>query len=129
MKNKKNVIKLQSPFERIKLYNKSPDVALYKAVIMQMIIDASNVSKDVRASRYEKRAKAWLFLPNEDFRVVCGMAGMNPHFVIKIARSMINSHYRKINSSRKIHVKCTSCCLNETNVKCEVNDSIRHHPF
>ncbi|AFB28840.1 hypothetical protein RPK_02915 [Rickettsia rickettsii str. Hlp len=35
------VIKLTTPFERIKLYNSIPDIALRSAIIMQAIIDAT----------------------------------------------------------------------------------------
>ena len=42
--NTPNVIKFQSPFERLKLYTTSPDVTLRKAIITQAIIDATNMT-------------------------------------------------------------------------------------
>lgn len=38
-----NVIKFQAPFERLKYYNSSPEVSLYKSIITQAIIDATNI--------------------------------------------------------------------------------------
>lgn len=92
MSNTKKVIKIQCPFERIKKHNTHPEAALYKAAIMQLIIDASNTSKDPRACRNEKRAKEWLFSGSDDFYFTCAMAGMNPKIVIKLARELIGIH-------------------------------------
>ena len=36
-----NVIKFQAPFERLKQYNASSEIILYKAIITQAIIDAT----------------------------------------------------------------------------------------
>jgi hypothetical protein len=96
MANITKVIKIQCPFERIKKYNATPESALYKAVIMQMIIDASNVSKDPKASLNEKRAKAWLFANNEDFQTVCIMAEIDPQVVVRFAKELIAMHHEKI---------------------------------
>ena len=91
--NKKRVIKLQCPFERIKKYNSKGEVSLYKAVIMQMIIDASNISSDTKAVKQEKQAKEWLFTSNEDFHFICNKAAMEPKTVINFARKLIDFHY------------------------------------
>ncbi len=96
MSNNTKVIKIQCPFERIKKYNTTPEAALYKAVIMQMIIDASNISQDPKACRNEKRAKAWLFTQNEDFRNVCVMAGLAPQVVVTFAKTLIAIHKEKV---------------------------------
>lgn len=48
---KPNVIRLTTPFERIKLYNVSPDVALRRAIITQAIIDATNTSPKREAKK------------------------------------------------------------------------------
>ena len=95
MTNNKKVIKIQCPFERIKKYNVTPEAGLYKAVIMQMIIDASNSSNDPKASRNEKRAMAWLFAGGEDFQAVCAMAGIDANVVQIFARTLISMHHEK----------------------------------
>lgn len=95
-----NVIKFQAPFERIKQYNSCPDVNLRKAIITQAIIDASNTAKDIASKKIEKEAKNWLFKKNYTFYDTCMEAGMDPCFVRKIAKSIINLHKRKNN---KLH--------------------------
>lgn len=54
-----NVIKFQSPFERLKSYTNSPDVILRKAIITQAIIEATNISKFRTAKKLEQEAKLW----------------------------------------------------------------------
>lgn len=113
MTNNKKVIKIQCPFERIKKYNSNPEAGLYKAVIMQMIIDASNNSADPKACRNEKRAKAWLFNGGEDFQIVCRMANIEPNVVIRFAKTLIAMHVSKTQITGKIvekKRKLKSCC-------------------
>ncbi|WP_419235679.1 hypothetical protein [Rickettsia endosymbiont of Nabis limbatus] len=45
---KPSVIKLATPFERLKFHNPLPDIALRLAVIMQAIIDSTNTSQKKR---------------------------------------------------------------------------------
>ena len=96
------------PFERIKKYNTTPEAALYKAVIMQMIIDASNVSRDPKACRNEKRAKAWLFTRNDDFCSVCTMAEIDPEVVVTFAKELIAMHSEKARIKNAAHAKLQS---------------------
>jgi hypothetical protein len=107
MVNNTKVIKIQCPFERIKKYNATPESALYKAVIMQMIIDASNISQDPKACRNEKRAKAWLFTNNEDFSVVCTMAGIEKQVVTTFAKALIAMHCEKVIIKNAAKIRAT----------------------
>ena len=86
--NKYNVVKFQAPFERMKDYNLNPEVRLYKSIIIQAIIDASNISEDSYAKKIELDAKAWLFGESKDFQEICFRAGLEPCYVIKIAKKM-----------------------------------------
>jgi hypothetical protein len=52
-----HVMKFQAPFERLKEYNSSPEIILYKAIITQAIIDATNISNAPRAKTLETDAK------------------------------------------------------------------------
>jgi hypothetical protein len=106
--NKKKVIKIQCPFERIKKYNANPEAGLYKAVIMQMIIDASNSSNDPKACRNEKRAKAWLFAGGDDFDSICVMAGIKPNIVQIFAKTLIAMHHDKARNVTKLASKRNS---------------------
>ena len=121
MMNKTKVIKIQCPFERIKKYNSTPEAALYKAVIMQMIIDASNLSTDSKACRNAKKAKVWLFTSNDDFRAVCAMAGINPRVVITFAKTLIAIHCEKARVRQEVRSVGSKPQLNNPITNCLVH--------
>ncbi len=85
-----NVIKFQSPFEKAKLYSDSPEITLYRSIILQAVIDVSNNSFSKKAVILEKEAKKWLFEDNEDFIDICNMAEVNKDYIRKIARDVVN---------------------------------------
>lgn len=93
---KPNVIRLTTPFERIKLYNVSPDVALRSAIITQAIIDATNTSPKREAKKIEYEAKEWIFGGSEAFLSTCSEAGINPSLVVKITKELIKLHKGKL---------------------------------
>lgn len=93
MKNKKGVIKLQSPFEKIKQNTKDPIERLYRAVIMQMIIDASNKSDKKDLVKNEQEAKEWLFKDNKNFDWACTNANIDKSLVRKIAKQIIDRDF------------------------------------
>lgn len=97
MKNIKRVIKLSYPFERIKNFNEIAEIALFKSVITQMIIDATNTSDVPRLKRLELKAKKWLFGNSDDFRMVCSMASLSHSYVYKIAREVVCTKGREGN--------------------------------
>jgi hypothetical protein len=106
-----SVLKPQAPFERLKLSNTNPEVALKKAVILQAIIDASNTSNNKSAIKAAKNAAKWLFGNSEGFLETCSDAEMDPDFLIKVAKQLIElqikksqqpvSRFRKKNTSDK----------------------------
>ena len=98
MRNKSKVIKLQSPFERIKKYSTCPEVNLYRAVIMQLVIDATNISKESSNVKNEQHAKELLFEESEDFAILCDNADLNKKEVRELAKKLINSQKAKIKS-------------------------------
>lgn len=94
------VLKFQSPFERLKHYNASPEVSLNKAIITQAIIDATNISTSQDAIKYELEAKYWLFGSSEDFIEICDNAQIHPYFVQKITKNALCIHAQKIKQSK-----------------------------
>ena len=88
--SKYNVIKFQAPFERLKEYNLSPEVRLYKSIIIQAIIDVSNKSDDSKAKKHEMEAKTWIFGNSDHFNEVCNKAELSSDEVIEMARFAIN---------------------------------------
>lgn len=96
-----NVIKFQAPFERLKQYNFSSETMLYKAVITQAVIDATNISKMPRDRLMEKDAKNWILGNGDYFQKICYLAGIEPGFVIKITKEAINLNYAKLGINSK----------------------------
>ena len=92
----KGVIKFQAPFEKIKELNCIKEVKLYKSIILQAIIDASNNSDNEAAVKLENNAKEWLFTDSEWLTNVCNKANLEVSFVRKIAQRIINFNTNKI---------------------------------
>ena len=90
------VIKFQAPFERLKEYDYSAEVRLYKAILTQALIDASNISSSSEAKRYELEAKNWVFGDSNYFKEVCYNAEINPDFMRQITKEAI-----RLNSVKK----------------------------
>ncbi len=99
MSSKYGVIKFQAPFEKIRENESSPEVKLYKAIILQAIIDASNVSEVCIARKVELEAKNWLFGKSKELYDICNRAGMELDYVMKIAKRAIKMN--RGNSSLK----------------------------
>ena len=90
-----NVMRFQTPFERLKSFTSSPDVSLRRAIITQAIIDATNVSECRKAKKIEQEAKLWIFGGDECFKTICMEGGIEPSFVKKVTKDLINIHNRK----------------------------------
>lgn len=87
-----NVIKFQAPFERLKLYEISPEVTLYKAIITQALIDATNISESKAAKKIEMEAKEWIFSNSKHFQEICLLAKLEPSLVINVSKELIAIH-------------------------------------
>ncbi|GAB4169825.1 MAG: hypothetical protein Tsb006_7720 [Rickettsiaceae bacterium] len=93
------VIKFQAPFEKMKEYDFTPEIRLNKAIILQAIIDASNVSDSKLARKVELEAKQWLFGNSADFLDVCHRANSNPSHVIRTAKKIIRLNHESREST------------------------------
>jgi hypothetical protein len=98
------VIKPQAPFERLKIANTCPEVALRKAIILQAIIDASDISYSKSTLKTTIKARQWLFGNSKGFRESCYDANLDPDFVAKIASQIIEQHEQdqQRNNTKKI---------------------------
>lgn len=67
------------------LYFKS-EIALWKAVILQALVDLQSNSKKKIANTYRIKALMWFNLKNEDFITVCNYAGLDPKYVYEKSR-------------------------------------------
>ena len=96
-----NVMKFQAPFEHLKEYSPSPEIILYKAIITQAIIDATNISDAPRAKTLETDAKKWIFSNSDYFQKICYIAGIEPSFVVKITKEAIKLNHKKLEFNKK----------------------------
>ncbi len=64
-------------------YVKNPEMAVWKAVIMQAVLDLMSTSKRASEILAKKTAREWLNEKNANFVKVCGYAGLNPNWVLK----------------------------------------------
>lgn len=66
--------------------------AVWRAVILQMLEDATNHSKKPQEKRHRDQALNWLEGTSEDFKIVCDLAGFEPAFVRKkVKQALLNS--------------------------------------
>ena len=99
------VIKLQSPFERLKFINDNPEISLRKAIILQAIIDASSCSGKQQDIKIAQEARDWLFYDSEYFKQLCNEAELAPNYVANIAAQMIKLQEKKFIKIKKIIVQ------------------------
>ena len=93
MMSKYSVIKFQTPFEKMKDYDFKVEVRLFKSIILQAIIDASNMSENIRLKKIELEAKNWLFGESKDFYETCFRAEIEPVYVVKTAKKIIRLNH------------------------------------
>src|SRR5688572_29489715 len=57
------------------------EIALWRAVITQALMDASSGSQKMEARHEKRRAIHWLLSDREDFETVCHFADLSPSYV------------------------------------------------
>lgn len=65
--------------------------ALWRAVILQAIIDSLSEAKRTENKVEKERAKAWLLNMSNDFIEVCNMAGYSPYYVREKAKFILEN--------------------------------------
>jgi hypothetical protein len=100
IKSSKNEISGSENFQDDKFFLSQR--ALWRAVILQAIIDILNESSRTENKIAKLEAKKWIFTNNEDFEYVCLMAGYKINFIRKkileimrkslCAKVIINQH-------------------------------------
>ncbi len=68
-----------SPYEEVNDYNPTAaEQALWRAVVVQALMDASSMSKKAEMQQYRREAQVWLRGNSENFLTVCHYAGFDP---------------------------------------------------
>lgn len=68
--------------------------ALWRAVITQALMDVANQSKRSDERMERARALVWFSLKNPDFILVCALADLDHHYVLKQAKEAIKRRCR-----------------------------------
>lgn len=96
-----SIIKLQAPFERLRASVTCGQKALRRGVILQAILDVSNLSKALQTSIHRDSAEKWIFHDSQNFYTTCDEAGLNPNFVRQLAQKMIDISREKLKCSNR----------------------------
>ncbi|HSQ97271.1 MAG TPA: hypothetical protein VLL98_00965, partial [Rickettsiales bacterium] len=62
--------------------------ALWKAVILQALVDLQSNSKKKIANTYRIKALMWFNLKNENFIKICNLADLDPKYVSQKAKKV-----------------------------------------
>lgn len=74
--------------------NVSQNISLWKAVILQSLIDLASNSKKKIAQSYRFKALKWFSPDNKDFLRVCSLADLDPMYVLdKVKAIKLSSKY------------------------------------
>lgn len=84
--SKKDIVKIRY------LKEDFDEKALWKAVLCQAIDDATTESRKSRRQFAKRKAIKWLTEENEDFKIVCHLAGYSPKIVKQNVRELIASN-------------------------------------
>ncbi len=94
-----NVLKFQSPYEKAIQSSNIPEVSLNRAVLLQLITDATNTSPTREAKKHEIEAKNWIFTDSDDLSYACDAAGLHPKNLRNIALEAIKLKQEQTNTS------------------------------
>lgn len=85
VESKSQIISFKQIKERnLNIQNKiNSEIALWKAVIMQSVLDLMSTSKRTEEVLAKKTAKSWLDKNNSNFLTVCQLADLEPGWVLK----------------------------------------------
>ena len=83
------------------IVNRSPEKALWKAVLLQAFVDLQNNSKKKIANTYRVRNLFWFSIKNREFLDVCNYAGLDPDYVISKAKNIKDKRFNKIANDNK----------------------------
>ena len=74
-----NGTQTNSPYEETSDYNPTAtEQSMWRAVVVQALMDASSMSKKAEMQQYKREALVWLRGNSEDFFTVCYYAGLDP---------------------------------------------------
>lgn len=85
--SRKDIVKLRYLAEEF------DEKSLWKAVICQAVEDATSCSRQRKRLNTKRNAIKWLIEDNEDFKIVCHLAGYNSKILKRSFKELIKSNY------------------------------------
>jgi hypothetical protein len=85
--NRKDIVKIRYLAEEFN------EKSLWKAVICQAFEDATSGSIQRKRLNTKRVAIKWLIEDNEDFKMVCHLAGYNPNIVKRNFKELLKPNY------------------------------------
>lgn len=68
--------------------------ALWRAVILQAILDARTISRKRRKRKLKTKAELWIFQDEENFPLVCSLAAYDVDWIRRKLREAFQSNYQ-----------------------------------
>lgn len=68
------------------------EISVWKAVIMQALLDCGTFSKKSSDRIEKERATEWFSVKNKDFVYVCSNADLDPEYVVKKAKNAMKTY-------------------------------------
>lgn len=84
-----------------KEYRVRGERALWRAVIVQALMDAACTSAKTEAKHAREEALHWLTSMSADFRLVCDRAGLDAHYVRRVVKKALLTRSHCASSRRK----------------------------
>lgn len=94
------------PIKNNRNYNLTPEIILWRAVIVRTILDALDI--DIHAWGFSRRvivsdAKKWFVENNEDFELTCDYANLKSWFVVKLYNRIKVRNAKKLFENKNLN--------------------------
>src|SRR5690348_15560717 len=76
---------LEEPFNPVR-----GEMALWRSVITQALMDAASNSRKSETQYHKREALKWLLTESDDFAAVCEHAGLDQHYVRRMAKAALS---------------------------------------
>jgi len=108
-----------NPVKDNSLLNITPEVLLWRSVIVRTILDYLNC--DIHAFGYARKvivseAKDFFKLDDEDFNLICDYANLEPSFVLKLLKKLEKKNIKHLFKNKNLNKFLTEyvCTFSET---------------
>lgn len=90
------MFKAEKPIETLLKLEKNPEFRVYYAIILQAVLDASNLSFDNIRHEEILEAREWLFNKSSNFEHDCQIINLNPDYVRGLVKEILLYNLKNI---------------------------------